>query len=412
VDEGLGRPRFPVLDPEPPPIASGRRLGIAAFGVAVLAAAGTTIWALAALHSSAATAKAQARGGGSAAAGEIVFWSNKWIAVGIARPDGSRARQLSATLPDQVGAVSGWASPDGRTLVLGTGDAFDLKVASAQQPLALLSPALLQSASLMNQPWADHGSKLLLSRADCTLAPNCRNQLILTDLATASVSPVGFFSYPLFNEQNPAFPFPRVAADPLGPGAAVITVAPAGSDSGVQLISVGAKPMPLVSTTELAKQLGFLAGQPVAIGLIGFSPNGQLLAVYAWQISPDGSVPTPSGVVLLDRTGRVVGALKQGHLQTNPLVALWAGDQRLIMWVGAFPHPAAVLWDISGQPRTVPAPPDASTLANPQCIPAPDNRQVLCGDSGTWVEIDVVTGKTTAFNSVPGTPLAWVAGAP
>lgn|SRR6202140_2325877 len=402
------RPRFPVLDTEPPPTTFGRRLRIAALGVAVLAAA--SIWAFAALHSSAAAAiKTQS---GSAAPGEIVFWSNKWIAVGVARPDGSRARQLSVTFPDQGAGLSGWASPDGRTLVLGTGDAFDLRVAGAQQPRALLSPGLLHSASLMNQPWADHGSKLLLSREDCTVAPTCRNQLILADLANASVSPVGFFTYPLFNEQNPTFPFPRVAADPLGPGAAVITEAPDRSDSGVQLISVTAQPMPLLSSTELAKQLGFLAGQPVAIGLIGFSPNGQVLAVYAWQISPDGSVPTPSGVVLLDRTGRVVETLKQGHLQTNSLVAVWAGDQRLIMWVGAFPHPIVVLWDVSGQPRTLPAPPDASTLANPQCIPAPDNRQVLCGDSGTWVEIDVVTGKTTAFNSVPGTPLAWVAGAP
>jgi hypothetical protein len=404
VDEAPARPRFPVLDAEPPPTTFGRRLRVAALGVAVLTAA--SVWAFAALHSSAAATKTQS---GSAAPGEIVFWSSKWIAVGVAASDGSRPHQLSVNLLDQ-GAPQGWLSPDGRTLLLGNGDAYDLNGARAQQPHALLPPGLLQSAGLMNQPWADHGGRLLLSQQDCTVAPRCRSHLILADVGNGSVTPLGPFSDPSFQAQVPVFVFARVATDPLGPGAAVTTVAPDGSDAGVQLLSVGKKPVDLLSSAELAKQVGFPAGQPLAISLIGFSPNGQLLAVYVWLNSPEGSAPIASGVVLLDRTGRVLGALRQGNLWRNLLVALWSGDRRLIMWVEAATGPAALLWDITGPPREVLAPPDARTLFNPPCISAPDNRHVLCGDSGTWVVIDVVTGKMLPFDNVPGTPLAWVSG--
>jgi hypothetical protein len=262
----------------------------------------------------------------------------------------------------------------------------------------------------MNQPWADRGTRLLLSQQDCAVAPRCRSHLILADVGNGSVTSLGLFSDPLFEIQSPGFVFAHVVTDPLGPGAAVITVGPGGSDAGVQLLGVGKPPVDLLSSAELAKQLGLVAGQSLAISLLGFSPNGQLLAVYVWQISSDGSVPTASGVVLLDRTGRVLGNLRQGHLWANLQVALWSGDRRLIMWVGAATGPAALVWDITGPPREVLAPQDARTLFNPPCISAPDNRHVLCGDSGTWVVIDVVTGKMMSFDNVPGTPLAWVSG--
>ena len=401
-----------TLDPEPPPEPLGLRLRKAAIGLAVVAAGvGLSAWVLATVHSGGSDAlRTNAKAGDPASGGQVVYWSAKWTAVGVAGPDGTLQGQLSVTLSDPGGGISGSVSPDGRTLLLGTGDAFDLNGAFAQQPHATLAPSLLQTASLIKQPWADHGRKLLLFRQDCSVPLACRSQLILADVATGEVTPLAFVSYPSFPQGNPVFLFERVAADPLGPGAVVTAVAASGYDSELELVSVGKGAVPLLSGAEFGKQLGFPAGQPIALGLIGFSPNGQLLAVYGWQIGPDASAPTPSGVVLIDRTGRIVGSLKQGHLQTTSLTALWAGDQRLIMWVGAFAHPAALIWDISGQPRAVPAPPDARALYSPECTAAPDTRHVLCGDSGTWVDIDVVAGRVASFDNVPGTPLAWVVG--
>lgn len=415
MDEGLRRSSFPALDPEPPAPPLSRRLLAMAIGIAVVALAVAAAIGIRNLTLAGGSAMRASPGPGTTLPGGIVFWSSKWVAVGVATPDARHARQLSVTLQDPGGVVSGWASPDDRTLLLPDGEAFDLKGSAQVLPHGLVSPTLLGSWFLADQPWADRGARLLLQRSDASAV-----QLSLVAVANGVLAPLGRTvwlpnapDYGNYVQIWNRF----LAADPIAPGAASVTAASDGSLS-VQLITLGKKPVTLLSDRLLARLASIPVGKQVGMSLIGFSHDGQLLAVYGWQIVnqeqlPQGSDQIPPNrwaVVVVDRSGRLIATLP-GDPSVTAQTAVWAGDNKLVMWVG---HQglSALVWNISGHPRITPIARAATTIYSPTCLAAPDGGHVLCGTGSGWVDIDATTGASSYYTDVPGWPLAWVAKAP
>lgn len=415
MDNAQRPSRFPALDQEPPPTPIAKRLlWLAVAVVIILASAG----ALAGVRSliSGKVGSTPTAPGSVVPAGGIVFWSSKWIAIGVATPDAKHMRQVSATIPDLGGLLSGWASPDGRTLLIPNGEALELTGSAQAQPHGIVSPTVLRSWQLVEQPWVDSGRRLLLAQPS---AAGSGTMLSSADIATGALSTIGTMTLAPFAPDYGNF-LPiwnhRILGDPIGSGAAAVIAAPHGASS-VALMSLGKDPAILISDRVLAAVAGIPSGQPVGLSLIGFSRSGQLLAVFGWQIvnvnqAQGSGAPLVNrwAVAVVDRTGRLVATLP-GDRAVTVETAVWASENTLVMLVG---HGglATLLWQVGGTSRLVSAPAPPRGGYSPTCLSAPDGSSVLCGDASGWLSINASTGASTYYGNVPGPPLAWVPEAP
>jgi hypothetical protein len=145
-----------------------------------------------------------------------------------------------------------------------------------------------------------------------------------------------------------------------------------GPDSQLVLADAGASPQVLASSAALTAALGFAAGTAVTLQP-EVNPQGTMVAV---QVAAENKAQSPSGVVVLSRSGQVLGAAPiTGGGST---VMSWSTDGTSLAFVSAGASGLELVqWKISAKAMT--RTPFPKRYFAGQCLWAPDNSAVLCG---------------------------------
>lgn len=387
--------RFPAMEPEPPPPSVRARLQRLGAVVAVLAvvAAGALLLGR--------DRDAPVRPAAAAPASVVVLDGRS---LARATETGRIGDVLGTDLDVDPVVVDLAVAPDGRRGVLTPGDALSpgglLLDLTAAGPAVPAAPAdLLARSAVVAQPWADGGRSLLLSRPGGALA-----------LVDAQGRPTSLGSGT------------GAAADPTGPGAAVVVpgaalpaverLAPASTAVRVELRRAGAPPAVLVTAAAFAAAVGLPAG-PVVVDRLVVSPDGSRVLVSGWSAS--ARVHPAHGLLVVDRTGRQVAAVRS-RTGTASNWAVWAPDGRSLA-LGTYretptefaPDRLVELWDLAAPPRTVALPGELAGAAQEPCVWAPGGGRLLCGDGRGWFDVDAAAGTATRVDGVTGRPVAWLA---
>ena len=386
--------RFDFADiEEPPPPRRGRRL-LVALGVLVVVGAVVVGWfELGSGQEQRPARRAGAEQSRHHPVSGVLFFDPTTGRVGVATPSGSGPRTLTGVTTS--GDVFAARSPDHRHVVFSDGTELDLATGAVSRPLAGAFPHI----ELARQPWAAGGTFLLVVFA------SGGTQL---DPTLVGVGPQAGAFNSLASQR--AF-----AADPRA-AAAFAVGAEAGGGKPLLVHETRAfvggssgSPPVLASAAVLGKALGLRAGDLTLTDPV-VSPDGQYVAVGVAETRRGSRAPR-GGWTVLSRAGDVVVSTPTSH--AHPTWAVWSPDDRLgyaettsdggsRLWVTDPRRPAA-------KPRlvTLPTGTSRSVLAQP-CVWSPGGELLVCGDSSTWVTVDVAGGRARVQTGAPGRPLAWV----
>ncbi|HYK29082.1 MAG TPA: hypothetical protein VEV61_14045 [Streptosporangiaceae bacterium] len=169
-------------------------------------------------------------------------------------------------------------------------------------------------------------------------------------------------------------------------------------DAEVVLADAGSRPVLLATTSQLERALGIEDGTAVSLVPIP-NPQGSMVAV--WISSIDGS---SSGVVVLSRNGALLGS--------QPLGVGWAGwshSGRTLAFVRYnTAGPELIEWTI-GLRSVETALRGTSRRGPTTCTWSPDDTTVLCdgGPLGRWL---VIRSGASSVMAGQGQPLVWTSG--
>jgi hypothetical protein len=386
------RPRFPALDPEPPP-RPWRRVGAA---LVVFAVAGLSSWL------------------GYAVSGQRTADHKAAVSVPVARGltgvvlSEAPGSFLSAT-DMQTGKVAVFrnfgqfssnpdpaVSADGRYLLdVAVGRFLSLSVPGHPEAAAnALSFSTGDMPGFMADPWSDHDTSVV------ELSYPVNGQGFQATIAVAEVESVRTGNAVSLGPADSA------AGDPQHAGAFIAVPAIGKTltngfqpDARLILADAGAPSRVLATTAELNYALGNKPGTPLSISPIP-NPQGSMVAVEV-SSTTDGA----SGMVVLSRSGKVLGSEPGGGV-----AVAWSHSGAVL----AFTDPSGggaelTEWKIGVQSVTTTlddatAPPDA-------CAWSPDDVSVVCDDGprGRWL---VIRSDTESVTAGQGQPLAWVSGRP
>jgi hypothetical protein len=386
--------RFPAVDPEPPPRPLWRRL-LAPAAVIVLAgavAAGVMLWPFASGRPGAAGRPDAAVGSG----GRVVALTATGD-LATADPDGANVTAVSAL--GTVGQVAS-ASPDGRYLSLGNGQVAIVRQGSALAPYPTKVPVSDGSTEVA---WPDSfadGERDLIVLAAYSGYASAINPISVVSLATGRSLSLGSGDMAEGDPQAPGA-FLSVAAPPRA-SAAVSQLIP---DSKIELRDSGRPTVVLATAAALNHDAG--QSQPLPVQLIPYpDPSGDKIAVVVEPAS--GS--QQAGIVVLSRTGRLIGAVN-GSLAVQGVPA-WSPSGRTLAYVSSGSGGLALrVWTVGGATLTRSLP--ATGAGDDWCVWSPDGASVLCGDSASstpsqdWA-IARATGGAMASVRGPGLPIAWL----
>ena len=197
-------------------------------------------------------------------------------------------------------------------------------------------------------------------------------------------------------------PVPRRGPPVATSTATNLAVAP---DTKLLLRDAGHPPVLLATAADLNRDLRQSPRLPVAITPYP-SPSGNEVAV---KVQPQYGSGT-SGIVILDRSGRVLGtvATSAGPAGADPIA--WSPSATALAFpAGGRGGPALGIWIRSGQVKREAFPP--STAAEYQsCLWSPDGQSIICASGGSgqqWVIATMAAHKMTPITG-PGAPVAWL----
>lgn len=392
-----GRPRFPALDPEPPPSASRRRVAVRlAVTAVVLAALAGSGYLLGPGHNPAtATARKSisARYLSAAPVARIVSITPKnYLAL-------SNLREGRATLLKTLGQMTSTPIPtlDGRYLVSPYGQLISISGAG--------SPGLAHSRISFNGyqepafwgPLADHDLYAVVLDSSQGFG-STENPVSLQALATGRSVGLGVGD--------------NVSGDPARPGVFTSVAAPihataeanqAFPDSRVELRDAGRPRVTLATVAQLDRDLQLPAGTQAALLPVA-DPAGDKVAV---AVQPTSATSRP-GVVVLTRTGRVV---KTFSGLSGLIVPVWSQSGQSLAFATGGAQAQLYIWAGGSRTHQVRLP----TGEYASCVWSPDGAWILCPDQGSsgsgraWM-LTSSDGATTVHTSGPGFPIAWLGG--
>jgi hypothetical protein len=410
VERGGGgesrRPRFPALDPEPPPSARYRRIArnAAITVVAVAAVLGltrlTTYLLSSSGHGPAASPKSSVpvREASDAPPGRILsLTGSQYLAVSDLR--GDHPTQLSS-----LGKFSPSPEPtlDSRYVV--TPFAQLITFSSRGQPI--VTPMNNVDAGwwqpVASEPLTDHDRYAVLN-GNAGSYDSGNNPIEISSLATGRV--------------NSSWEADNAAGDPQAAGifASVATPPEATSnpsnlfpDASVQLLDSGRPRVVLASAAQLNRDVQLPASTPTLFFPYP-SPDGDMVAIVVRPITAPGASSAEGGVVIVTRTGREVTSFGGGGV----IAPSWSpASASLAFTANSGAGSVLHVWNTSGQSTSQDIPAAAGKLYS-DCVWSPAGAWILCAAPGAnqagqdWVVAAASGGPLVATHG-PGFPIAWL----
>jgi hypothetical protein len=411
-------PRFPALEPEPPPRSFLRRLGrglvVPAVAAAVVLGAVTVPSALGRTTGPASRPSATAM---PVVPGRLVVIDGQHLAVTDARGkllhpltrDLRIDPQVATVVPDPTlrRAVTG----PGLTFGAPTGQLVRLDAETVHAP-SVVPADLLRHAGLADEPWTDRGTAVVLVSGDRAATVG------VVDLASGRLTPLGTAA------AAAGIPDTRAVVVATG-GAALPEVEGAFVGSTSTRIEVRAPGRPTVVLTQLrdlARQAHLPPTDALVVDRISVSPDGRHILVGYDRASshefPQGFANRPrlepAGVlVVMDRSGRVEG-IRPSEVGRRLVWARWSGADALALGESATTETINTdemvlsTWDRSRVPDRIDIAGAFDNALRSPCVWSPRSDHLMCGDDRGWYDVEAASRKVTAVPGVTGRPVIWL----
>jgi hypothetical protein len=396
------RPRFPALDPEPPP-HPWRRAGAT---LIVLVLAGLGSWLGYSLPGAAPRPHHRAT--------VSVSFVRGLSGVVLAETPGSYLSETDmqtgkAVVFKNLGQFSSNPDPavsaDGRYL-LDAAVGRLLYLSKLGHPQALqnqLSFVPGDMPGFMADPWSDHDAGVV------ELSYPVGSQDIQSTIAVAAVTSVRTGRALSLGSADSA------AGDPRQAGAFIAVPKPGRPlpdgnqpDARVVLADVGARTRVLATAAKLSHVLGIKKGTAVSL-VPGPNPQGSKVAVQVSRLTRSAGgtlIENAGGIVVLSRTGALLGSAPGA---SGLAWAGWSHSGKTLAFIGYDrAGPELTEWTVGA--RSVTTPLHESSQQGPSaCAWSPDDTAVICdgGLRGNWL---VIRSGTESVAAGQGQPLMWVSG--
>jgi hypothetical protein len=393
---GSGRPKFPALDPEPPPSARRRQIAIrlgASIAAAALVAAGLQLTVLQ-QHAAAAHRKSiAARYLSAAPAARILSITPKlYLAL-------SNLRQGKPTTLRALGEMTTAPIPslDGRYLFTPYGQVISLQAAGgpATLPTKLNMNGFQETAPY--SPFADHDRYGVVLDSSAGFG-STENPISVQALATGRSASLGTGD--------------NVAGDPAGPGvftsvaAAIRPTSQATTmfpDGELQVRDAGRARVTIATIKQIDRDVLLAPGSQAA--LIPYpDPAGDKVAI---AVEPTAAGQR-AGVVVMTRTGHVIRTFTG---LSGVITPAWSQSGQALAFATSGPAPVLHIWGGGSTTARVRLP----VAQYGSCVWSADATWVLCpaeGPAGTGQQwfLSSASGATTVRTTGPGFPIAWLGG--
>ena len=397
-DQVAPRPRFPALDPEPP---RRSRRGAALALTVTLAVAGGVSYAV---LSPAGSPK-------QPAATPVVSRTSDFTGIVLAETSSgvlslTDLRTGKEDLLKGLGPVGGMpavSADDKLVLDPGTGKVFSL--ANKLHPATVPNQLSFSANITAGYPWSDHDSYVLLLPPSGSFGYAGNGDATLQSVQTGATIDLGVAADAAGDPQQagaffsvPASGQPPATSDQPGP------------DSQVVLADAGAARQVLATAAALTHVLGFAPGTAVTLGP-AVNPQGTMVAV---EVAANNRAQSPSGVVVLGRSGQVLGttAIAGG----GSTAISWSADGGSLAFISGAD---LVQWKIGANAMTRTRLPKGFFFPD-ECVWSPDSSAVLCGafrilprnqslGTGTESWVVIASGRAHVLGE-HGLVLAWLSG--
>jgi hypothetical protein len=396
------RPRFPALDPEPPP-HPWRRAGAT---LIVLILAGVVSWL--GYNLPGATPRPHNR------ASVSVSFLKGLSGVVLAETPGSYLSETDmqtgkAVVFKNLGQFSSNPDPavsaDGRYLLdAAVGRLLSLSSLGHPQTVSnQLSFVPGDMPGFMADPWSDHDTGVV------ELTYPVGSQDIQSTIPVAAVTSVRTGRALSLGSADSA------AGDPRQAGAFIAVPKPGRPlpdgnqpDARVVLADVGARTRVLATDAQLSHVLGIKKGTAMSLVPIP-NPQGSKVAVQVSTITTNASgtiIESAAGTVVLSRGGAVLGSASGASGLTW---AGWSHSGKTLAFIGYDKAgPELTEWTVGARSVTTTLH-DSSQQGPTTCAWSPDDTAVICdgGPRGNWL---VIRSGTESVTAGQGQPLVWTNG--
>jgi hypothetical protein len=258
-------------------------------------------------------------------------------------------------------------------------------------------------------PWSDHDSYVLLLPPTESFGYAGNGDVTLQSVQTGATIDLGVGDDAAGDPQQ-AGAFLSVPASGVPPAISNLQ----GPDSQLVLADAGAPTQVLASSAALTSLLGFPQGTAVTLQPV-VNPQGTMVAV---EVAADSKAQSPSGIVVLSRSGQVLGSAPitgGGSTLMN-----WSTAGTSLAFISARASSLELMqWKIGAKAMT--STPFPKKYFVGQCVWAPDDSAVLCGafkllsrsqsvvnPPQSWIVF--ASGRAHLLGGQRGLPLAWMSG--
>jgi hypothetical protein len=383
------RPRFPALDPEPPRRQWQRRrvIPVAALAVAV----GVAALGYALVPAGSRPHVTQTR---PASFGGMILAETRDGRLTLTDLRTGRVARLTnlglfPTSPPPV------VSADGKYLISpAMGELISLADPAKPAKIKTALSFSVNSSPWLTSPFANRDTSLIVQAMVYT-SPVARARTSVQSVATGGTVSLGIADSAGGDPQR-AGAFVSVPRPGLQPPADEAT-----PDMRLELRDAGAPTRILATAARLGHVLGIKAVNAITLTPVP-NPQGTMVAVEVRPATRHGS----SGIVVLSRTGKVLGSQSAGTAGI-PAMA-WARSGASLAYIGRGTYgPELTQWTVGGQTTTGMFPVGTGSIG--RCVWSPDGLSVLCmaEPNGTWL---IMRSGRAEQGRGHGNVLAWLPG--